>query len=152
MGTSYLTCIIYDGLEDHPHAYGDKMKSLNPKCHFLGSSPRVWGQVATTTTNGAAERIIPTRMGTRCAYLSWRKYSRDHPHAYGDKVTTPFTAPINKGSSPRVWGQDSRRLLYIFSTGIIPTRMGTSTIRKFCAVVKQDHPHAYGDKECVYHV
>ena len=24
--------------------------------------------------------------------------------------------------------------------------MGTSTIRKFCAVVKQDHPHAYGDK------
>ena len=24
--------------------------------------------------------------------------------------------------------------------------MGTSTIGKFCAVVKQDHPHAYGDK------
>ena len=45
-----------------------------------------------------------------------------------------------------MWGQVNAYWVFVLLYRIIPTRMGTSTIRKFCAVVKQDHPHAYGDK------
>ena len=71
----------------------------------------------------------------------------DHPHAYGDKPSSNRSVVREKGSSPRVWGQETHMTEYVFPIGIIPTRMGTS--RKYAKNHKQqkDHPHAYGDKE-----
>ena len=44
MGTSKAGGYAVDGLEDHPHAYGDKRsRSCHCQC-FAESSPRVWGQ------------------------------------------------------------------------------------------------------------
>ena len=70
----------------------------------------------------------------------------DHPHAYGDKPSSNRSVVREKGSSPRVWGQETHMTEYVFPIGIIPTRMGTS--RKYAKNHKQqkDHPHAYGDK------
>ena len=50
---------------DHPHAYGDKFCFATFSGVSPGSSPRVWGQVATISFRLNAQRIIPTRMGTR---------------------------------------------------------------------------------------
>ncbi len=85
MGTSYLTCIIYDGLEDHPHACGDKLyKSLHCPSD-TGSSPRVWGQDEKFKPEMSFFGIIPTRVGTRTVTSVTICVVEDHPHACGDK-------------------------------------------------------------------
>ena len=50
------------------------------------------------------------------------------------------------GSSPRVWGQVYTKTFNCLVQGIIPTRVGTSSKYPFLSSLKQDHPHACGDK------
>ena len=49
MGTRIANDRVAALLQDHPHAYGDKNTSVNQIDNFIGSSPRVWGQVAYRT-------------------------------------------------------------------------------------------------------
>ena len=72
--------------EDHPHAYGDKLFMLTAKNTAVGSSPRVWGQVAKFNGKNTFAGIIPTRMGTRDFLPDNIFHNWDHPHAYGDKT------------------------------------------------------------------
>ena len=65
MGTSFSIGFILEHPKDHPHAYGDKSRSVNMRVLPLGSSPRVWGQVARGEHQQVRYGIIPTRMGTR---------------------------------------------------------------------------------------
>ena len=51
-----------------------------------------------------------------------------------------------RGSSPRVWGQVDKQIRDVATTGIIPTRMGTSDDLSDSDKRTGDHPHAYGDK------
>ena len=111
---------------DHPHAYGDKNLATSERICGLGSSPRVWGQVLYQIHNINHNRIIPTRMGTRTRNGSCNTHTWDHPHAYGDKLEFPFCPICKTGSSPRVWGQVYIPMRAMATTGIIPTRMGTS--------------------------
>ena len=113
---------------------------------LLGSSPRVWGQVMFKFGTVEKERIIPTRMGTRRWYARGNGSVKDHPHAYGDKSLDTKTRLLRKGSSPRVWGQDTQYILNAQSYRIIPTRMGTRYAEKNERKGAEDHPHAYGDK------
>ena len=95
---------------------------------ILGSSPRVWGQVAVISSDSLKARIIPTRMGTSSTAMTFSLWYRDHPHAYGDKLLQFVNFLAFLGSSPRVWGQVTRERRGTQMIGIIPTRMGTSTI------------------------
>ena len=70
----------------------------------------------------------------------------DHPHAYGDKPSSNRSVVREKGSSPRVWGQEAPLLVCNDNIRIIPTRMGTRFFKFFYLLRKKDHPHAYGDK------
>ena len=91
MGTRKALDVAGVNYEDHPHAYGDKIKSRNVLFHNTGSSPRVWGQETKTAPQGTFVRIIPTRMGTRDHFALDTKYQEDHPHAYGDKFVNAVT-------------------------------------------------------------
>ena len=71
---------------------------------------------------------------------------KDHPHAYGDKLASPETSILLKGSSPRVWGQAGQMGDKGPQYRIIPTRMGTSGELPMSIIHRKDHPHAYGDK------
>ena len=146
MGTRILPVCVFYVRRDHPHAYGDKQKTLTAflRCH--GSSPRVWGQDSMTIFLQCMDRIIPTRMGTSSVFSIARISVRDHPHAYGDKILTYFMRRTFSGSSPRVWGQVPQLSKLTPSLGIIPTRMGTRIRLKRQDLPTQDHPHAYGDK------
>ena len=53
-------------------------------------------------------------------------FFKDHPHAYGDKFVPLGQLSHIAGSSPRVWGQVINVTGKSPSTGIIPTRVGTS--------------------------
>ena len=126
MGTR-ITCwksLLSTG--DHPHAYGDKACLLLYPYHNQGSSPRVWGQVTTSTDTPGRDRIIPTRMGTSLYDYLLCFHKRDHPHAYGDKYLLMILVILMEGSSPRVWGQVYYDMYRNAARRIIPTRMGTS--------------------------
>ena len=73
---------------DHPHAYGDKRTIYSGSHDKRGSSPRVWGQDELKNGEFAYMGIIPTRMGTRSIVERRQWTKKDHPHAYGDKLTT----------------------------------------------------------------
>ena len=105
MGTSIVGGIKDFVSKDHPHAYGDKQGSISPSNDFIGSSPRVWGQVFVRRLQIFLLRIIPTRMGTSFCPSVANFPFEDHPHAYGDKLLQDGIFHFPKGSSPRVWGQ-----------------------------------------------
>ena len=131
---------------DHPHACGDKIVSSIASVAGGGSSPRVWGQVASFLRTRLWDRIIPTRVGTRSMIPVPASAKRDHPHACGDKNTPRLHFLRPTGSSPRVWGQGFPLIIFPICHRIIPTRVGTS---RLCPTVRwhtKDHPHACGDK------
>ena len=65
VGTSIALLHRLNSDRDHPHACGDKIPVLVTVAFSLGSSPRVWGQVAVVGLGLYAVRIIPSRVGTR---------------------------------------------------------------------------------------
>ena len=136
--------------EDHPHACGDKSRSVVRAVERKGSSPCVWGQVQACMNIIPAGRIIPMRVGTRYTAYYTTQAIEDHPHACGDKsIVTPATFVV-RGSSPCVWGQESTTYTQKVRMRIIPMRVGT---RQFCLSERikiQDHPHACGDKSFNY--
>ena len=146
MGTSSIGRRCSGGREDHPHAYGDKSILYVIRLVSLGSSPRVWGQVFAARGEPKFSRIIPTRMGTRAIAPDNALGCKDHPHAYGDKLTVYPCHSLKVGSSPRVWGQVYRNMTLHAWRRIIPTRMGTRLSTALTGRSSWDHPHAYGDK------
>ncbi len=109
VGTRATSDLTSSSVGDHPHACGDKIWALFLAFSYLGSSPRVWGQV----TQGAAvffrDGIIPTRVGTRRTSRLMQDVCWDHPHACGDKPVSDIATKSRGGSSPRVWGQVYRK-------------------------------------------
>ena len=135
---------------DHPHACGDKAYTVGILLIPTGSSPRVWGQVYYHQINVYLRRIIPTRVGTSCLYNTFFIWSKDHPHACGDKHELCALRADMDGSSPRVWGQEYRRGVKVTDKRIIPTRVGTRPLLRRSAQQARDHPHACGDKSSVH--
>ena len=126
VGTRLRKSAAFSRLKDHPHACGDKFACLYLFTVPIGSSPRVWGQVARNRCSSCVCRIIPTRVGTSYYIKHFDILPWDHPHACGDKTLGKATDTYHKGSSPRVWGQGIVARKIQFSARIIPTRVGTS--------------------------
>ena len=118
-----------------------------PSLKRRGSSPRVWGQETLVVIDECHIRIIPTRVGTSFQRASNRRSTEDHPHACGDKGCRCSLRSYLSGSSPRVWGQAITVQCLYRPLWIIPTRVGTSPVSVFPKRLKQDHPHACGDKQ-----
>ena len=89
-------------------------------------------------------------MGTRDYSASTNAGVRDHPHACGDKSFADISRSPIKGSSPRVWGQDTLETTLCCVLGIIPTRVGTSVCKSHTCDRVRDHPHACGDKRTYF--
>ena len=126
VGTSSKCKYKHIACRDHPHACGDKDDHTGTAAVPLGSSPRVWGQAISPFANNALFGIIPTRVGTSRRLKNCHFYSKDHPHACGDKLPSRIACVTLPGSSPRVWGQALITLLLYRGFRIIPTRVGTS--------------------------
>ena len=86
------------------------------------------------------------RVGTRRQHSNKNRYSRDHPHACGDKQNMPVRNGKIIGSSPCVWGQVICNFYIACGYGIIPMRVGTSSDSDSTQHTVEDHPHACGDK------
>ena len=128
VGTSIYADTDSIHCEDHPHACGDKIIGSMHLDGISGSSPCVWGQVCYNTIVNRFDRIIPMRVGTSGYAVNRCKVPKDHPHACGDKLDKNFVLSHMPGSSPCVWGQGFLQMLEVFCCGIIPMRVGTSTM------------------------
>ena len=126
VGTSQRLHYVGSGGQDHPHACGDKYTLTCRSAVNMGSSPRVWGQVASSKSYCLPFRIIPTRVGTSFSVNFVRSKIEDHPHACGDKFKIFCKLCACCGSSPRVWGQAQYKQCPRCKGRIIPTRVGTS--------------------------
>ncbi len=113
---------------------------------MYGSSPCVWGQVLVRYISVRVVGIIPMRVGTRCHFYPNHGQGKDHPHACGDKRHRYITTISKLGSSPCVWGQEFVNTHIGSEGGIIPMRVGTSSLRITDMCLTRDHPHACGDK------
>ena len=109
----------------------------------------MWGQEENISVYVDTLRIIPTRVGTSQRLYHVGCGSKDHPHACGDKLFFYFLIGAPTGSSPRVWGQVNILNRRLYSVGIIPTRVGTSSFNSPMQPQVRDHPHACGDKTSV---
>ena len=108
VGTSRKPDCIYNPYEDHPHACGDKYCINLDTASPQGSSPCVWGQAQYCFAVAPGHRIIPMRVGTRSICSPIASYTADHPHACGDKFPFRWRLNTTMGSSPCVWGQDTK--------------------------------------------
>ena len=106
----------------------------------------MWGQEFRVAITAPCVGIIPTRVGTSEYCVYDKQKCEDHPHACGDKIVPISSIKIIVGSSPRVWGQVNMRFFGLTVTGIIPTRVGTSSVHHGRISLQEDHPHACGDK------
>jgi len=131
---------------DHPHACGEKgiKETLDgmgvgssPRvwgevarqrltCSIAGSSPRVWGEAPRTRRMIVVTRIIPTRVGRRASTSAGCAVRADHPHACGEKKASPSAR------------DELQR--------IIPTRVGRRADTGAGQGQGADHPHACGEK------
>ncbi len=100
----------------HPHACGDNNSPTDGCACSVGSSPRVWGQFGMSLRLCAAPRFIPTRVGTILTATTLKTRLTVHPHACGDNYIRKVSNAFGTGSSPRVWGQLSVKILYILVT------------------------------------
>ena len=131
---------------DHPHVRGEKTDCARLARCFSGSSPRVWGKGSCRSHLCQGTRIIPTRVGKRLRPIYRPPSSSDHPHACGEKPPGPDRELHRPGSSPRVWGKESLRLVEPENSRIIPTRVGKRGVLVFSWLKGTDHPHACGEK------
>ena len=146
MGTSYIFCFAINANRDHPHACGDKPTFRHKSSYRKGSSPRMWGQGVTDGNSPPVLRIIPTHVGTSNKLCPHCIGYRDHPHECGDKSVVKRRNKKQRGSSPRVWGQDPVYQQASATSRIIPTRVGTRALLRYDSDRAKDHPHACGDK------
>ena len=86
------------------------------------------------------------RVGTRSVAHIRHTEQEDHPHACGDKIPAFANDFKAAGSSPCVWGQVPCDFCRSHKFGIIPMRVGTSSIFLIPCDFCRDHPHACGDK------
>ena len=130
---------------EHPHASGDNPKWKRYVMLLLGTSPREWGQLAVCDSLAGRLGNIPTRVGTTYSHGESPPTAWEHPHASGDNTQTLRAGSSSSGTSPREWGQRKMSTLCRYSSGNIPTRVGTTAKRGSTESFKREHPHASGD-------
>ena len=110
----------------HPHACGERCK---------------YSDVA-----GHLSRFIPTHVGNAPASPRATRTSTVHPHACGERYCEVFCGAAWVGSSPRMWGTQSRWCALNANPRFIPTHVGNAVMGKGMQAQVTVHPHACGER------
>ena len=145
-GTSLDPRIRLYSPEDHPRGCGDKNYFSINFYWFIGSPPRMRGQVIPPGLSLSRCWITPADAGTSLLQPFPGKVPQDHPRGCGDKVRKASLAYCSTGSPPRMRGQDSIRYCLRLQLGITPADAGTSEQHSGSSGVERDHPRGCGDK------
>ena len=88
----------------HPHARGERRMGGDPWARLNGSSPRPWGTHFVAPHSLDHPRFIPTPVGNAVGAPCAVRTGPVHPHARGERPSSPGTMSAASGSSPRPWG------------------------------------------------
>ena len=108
----------------HPHACGERFARLPRRVSAAGSSPRLWGTFNEGAPGRSLHRFIPTPVGNVPVLTPGGCRASVHPHACGERCSSPIARLPIPGSSPRLWGtcEYLRRIASV--KRFIPTPVG----------------------------
>ena len=129
----------------HPHVCGEHSAVLRHIASGCGSSPRVWGARAYKYWAVSMIRLIPTCVGSTGTLPLGGLARSAHPHVCGEHNSTPVPEKTGVGSSPRVWGAQTKQRARQALPRLIPTCVGSTqfSIKRVCRVTA--HPHVCGE-------
>ncbi len=110
----------------HPHARGERVRTMYFGVMSVGSSPRTWGTLAPDRPAPRSPRFIPTHVGNAPAAPRAATADPVHPHARGERRAIPYVI----GASVR----------------FIPTHVGNAQVGASRPVNRAVHPHARGER------
>ncbi len=110
----------------HPHARGERARSVVQVSQDAGSSPRTWGTHCPSKRMRPNMRFIPTHVGNAPYPARTRKAPAVHPHARGERVNHCFPVCYYYGSSPRTWGTPGTSATTPPVSRFIPTHVGNA--------------------------
>ena len=93
----------------HPHGCGESLMMAIGVASSCGSSPRVWGELHASHGNAPQRRVIPTGVGRAESAPMVEGRKTGHPHGCGESGTNQVVRNGDSGSSPRVWGEQTRK-------------------------------------------
>ena len=96
-------------------------------------------------------RTIPTRVGSTSTFHFRCPSDSDHPHVGGEHDLQNGEHVKERGPSPRGWGAPRSVPLSITQPRTIPTRVGSTIIKKCVQGLGTDHPHAGGEHCIKFH-
>ena len=131
---------------DHPRGCGEKCRQDRQGRCRRGSSPRVRGEANIGLGGQRDKGIIPAGAGRRQGPQGEPGPQGDHPRGCGEKVTAPILRTIDKGSSPRVRGEEKAPSSYCCDKRIIPAGAGRRPRGECRCPRRWDHPRGCGEK------
>ena len=129
----------------HPHACGEHSSAISSIDLNSGSSPRMWGTHRAHPYQGREDRFIPTHVGNTSILLPVEDGRPVHPHACGEHLETAEGGVTYHGSSPRMWGTQSRKPQRGVEPRFIPTHVGNTASSTAGTSSRPVHPHACGE-------
>ena len=129
----------------HPHVRGEYSRAALRQSAHNGSSPRAWGILGTTGTDGLLDRFIPTCVGNTAGRRCGNRRTTVHPHVRGEYLGPPERMACWIGSSPRAWGILPFRPPRPGQSRFIPTCVGNTSIPSSPARPEPVHPHVRGE-------
>jgi len=129
----------------HPHVHGELDREPDRAGVLIGSSPRAWGTLNTSTTTEISFRFIPTCMGNSSTVLTRQRFATVHPHVHGELYGEELAYTTPDGSSPRAWGTRWREPVVQTTKRFIPTCMGNSASGALPIGLLWVHPHVHGE-------
>ena len=129
---------------DHPRACGAHFLFCLHLDYYMGSSPRMRGSPAGSSSLNRAKGIIPAHAGLTVLYRSRLSALRDHPRACGAHLVMTIGQSVIMGSSPRMRGSRQVGIDFSLAHGIIPAHAGLTYIKKRVNMLAWDHPRACG--------
>jgi hypothetical protein len=129
----------------HPRACGEHIAVSWNSNWSSGSSPRVRGTHARNDRAGQKIRFIPARAGNTRSCLHDGGGDAVHPRACGEHRSFSALGLEMSGSSPRVRGTQSKRLLALCNGRFIPARAGNTAAGASPRLLSSVHPRACGE-------
>ena len=126
---------------------GEKRAERKKRRSFLGSPPRVRGEVINHRIADLENRITPACAGRSVLYTDAGQIKEDHPRVCGEKLLFLRHVRRNLGSPPRVRGEDLTKDGHKLRQRITPACAGRRSLRPSPVILSMDHPRVCGEKQ-----
>ncbi len=110
----------------HPHACGERAPLLPLLAGRGGPSPRLWGTPGSKPSHEWRRRSIPTPVGNALSCPCCLRRQSVHPHACGERPSSPWRSDLQRGPSPRLWGTREVTARFAVLIRSIPTPVGNA--------------------------